>query len=143
MAQWLGWRSVFLGLAAAVPLAATLLLPALARLPAPRPAEVHDDTRRSAIGWAALGALGALLLHSASQAGASGWMLPRLLLGLAAACLAAGRLSPAGSLRAARGLPAVIAPRGLLAAAFATAEVFLPLCPWSTTSAPSRARWPS
>ncbi len=127
MVQWLGWRSVFLGVAAAVPLAAALLLPAFARLPVPVRTEGAEEARRGAIGWAALGALGALLLHTASQAGGSGWMLLCLFLGLAAAGLAARRLLPVGSLRATRGLPAVIALRGLLAAAFATAEVFLPL----------------
>ena len=40
---------------------------------------------------------------------------------------AAWRLLPAGSLRAAPGLPSVVALRGLVAAAFATAEVFMPL----------------
>jgi MFS family permease len=46
---------------------------------------------------------------------------------LVAAVVASTRLLPRGSLRFAPGLPAVIGLRGLLAAAFATAEVFLPL----------------
>ena len=37
------------------------------------------------------------------------------------------RLLPAGTLRAARGIPAVVALRGLLASAFFGAEVYLPL----------------
>jgi len=49
------------------------------------------------------------------------------LLGGLLALLAARRLLPAGTLRAAPGLPAVIALRALMAASFATAEVFLPL----------------
>lgn len=128
IAAWLvgqlGWRSVFLVVAAAVPLSAALLLPALGRLPFSAGGEAAFP--RARIGWAALGALGALLLHGASEAGATARMLA-LTLGLVVACAAASRLLPRGSLVAATGLPAVIALRGLLAAAFAAAEVFVPL----------------
>lgn len=127
LVQLFGWRAVFLGVAAVVPLAAALLLPALGRVP-PQPASTAGLPRRR-IAWAALAAAGALLLHAAAGAGA----LPALALGGALALLAAQRLLPVGSLRAAPGLPAVIALRGLLAAAFATAEVFVPL--WLTREA--------
>ena len=46
---------------------------------------------------------------------------------LAAVALAVPRLLPRGTTRAARGLPSVIAIRGLVAAAFTGAEVLLPL----------------
>lgn len=123
LVQLFGWRAVFLVAAAAVLPAAALLLPSFGRLGAPPPA---GGAARGGLGWATLGALGTLLLHGAAQA-ASAWRWPALLLGLAAAGLAARRLLPRGSLAAAPGLPAVIALRGLLAAAFASAEVFLPL----------------
>jgi len=121
-----GWRAVFLVVAAAVPFAGALLLPAFARLPLP----ARDGQRprpRGGIGWAALGAGGALMLHAAGKADAAAVMLLALALGLLAAVVAAKRLLPVGSLTGAPGLPAVIALRGLLAASFATAEVFLPL----------------
>lgn len=123
----LGWRSVFLVVAAAVPLTALLLLPAFGRLPKPEPKA--EGTPRALVGWALLGAAGALLLHAAGKAGsqAPGWMLLALLLGLAAAGAAARHLLPRGSLLARPGLPSVILLRGLLAAAFSSAEVFLPL----------------
>jgi MFS family permease len=131
MAAWLvdhlGWRAVFLVVAAAVPLAAALLLPALARLPAPTHAAGAAARSRAGVGWAALGALGALLLHAAGRTGSTAWLWPTLAIGLFAAIAAAARLLPRGSLVAAPGLPAVIALRGLLASAFATAEVFVPL----------------
>jgi MFS family permease len=123
----LGWRSVFLGVAVAVPLAAALLLPPLGRLPAASRVTGAEALPRARIGWAALAALGALLLHAASQGGTPARAASMLLLGLGVAAIAARRLLPRGSLSAARGLPAVIALRGLLAAAFATAEVFVPL----------------
>ncbi len=131
LAAWLvgqlGWRSVFLVVAAAVPLAAWLLLPAFARLPRPVHAPGAAGAPRALVGWALLGASGALLLHAAGKAGALAWMLAALLLGLVAAGAAAQHLLPRGSLGARPGLPAVIALRGLLASAFASAEVFLPL----------------
>ncbi|MEN9627294.1 MAG: hypothetical protein RJA10_521 [Pseudomonadota bacterium] len=83
LVQHAGWRWVFLAVLAVLPVAAWLLLPALARLQAPAAAAAPRP-----FSW---------------------------------------RLLPAGVLRAAPGLPAVVALRGLLAAAFATAEVFLPL----------------
>jgi MFS family permease len=125
LVEQLGWRSVFLVVAGAVPLVAALLLPAFGRLPKPlrRPA----DAPHRRIAWAAVGAVGALLLHAAGQAGSTAAMAAALVLGLVAALAAARQLLPRGSLVAAGGLPAVIALRGLLAASFASAEVFLPL----------------
>lgn len=125
LVEQLGWRAVFLVVAGAVPLAAALLLPSFGRLTKPLryPADASD--RR--IGWAAVGAFGALLLHWAGQASTRAAMFATLALGLVAALGAARKLLPRGSLVAEAGLPAVIALRGLLAAAFASAEVFVPL----------------
>lgn len=122
LVAWLGWRSVFLGVAAAVPVAAALMLPALRR--AGRGS--GEPLRWGAMRWALLASLGALMLHAASQqAGmqAAAWFA----VGLVAAGVAARRLLPAGTLAASRGLPAVVLLRGLIAAAFASAEAFLPL----------------
>lgn len=129
LASQLGWRSVFLVVLAVLPVAAVLLLPAYARLPRPAPLPADAGALTSArvrLAAALLGAVGALLLHGA--AGGDGLLGGLgLVAGLLLAWWAARRLLPAGSLRMAPGLPAVIAMRGLLAAAFATAEVFLPL----------------
>ena len=131
IAAWLagqfGWRSVFLVVALAVPLAAALLLPAFGRLPRPLPSADATAFPRAHVAWAALAAVGALSLHGASQSGTSALTRLALALGLAAAFAAARRLLPHGTLVAASGLPAVIALRGLLASAFASAEVFIPL----------------
>lgn len=137
--QW-GWPAVFLGVAAAVPLAAALLLPAFGRLPVPARTGSAPAASAKPLAWAALAATGALLLHAAGSAGASMGLFPALALGLACACTAAVRLLPTGTLVAAPGLPAVIALRGLIASAFATAEVFIPLAlireqGWSLTQA--------
>ncbi|WP_341889243.1 MFS transporter [Variovorax sp. YR752] len=126
LVQAWGWRAVFLAVAALMPLAALALLPAFARLPvhAGRGDAGHSPRR---VAWAALAAAGALLLHGASQSEAMPVAMALLAIGLSIAWLAAHRLLPRGSLLVASGLPAVIALRGLVAAAFATGEVFIPL----------------
>jgi hypothetical protein len=101
-------------------------LPAFARLPV-RQGHGDDGHTPQRIGWAAMAAVGALMLHGASQSEAMGAALTLLTIGLSIAWMAARRLLPRGSLLAASGLPAVIALRGLVAAAFATGEVFIPL----------------
>jgi MFS family permease len=131
VAAWMvaqfGWRSVFLGVAGVMPVAAVLLVPAFGRLAAPPRAVGMAAPGRARIGWAALAACGALLLHGAGNASGVAWMLVSLAIGLVAAVAASRRLLPRGTLVAARGLPTVIALRGLLASAFASAEVFVPL----------------
>lgn len=118
----LGWRSVFLAVAAAVPVAALLMLPALRQV-GPGSGE---PLRWGAMRWALLASSGALALHGASQQrGMAAGLL--FAAGGVAALVAARRLLPAGTLVAARGLPSVILLRGLIAAAFASAEAFLPL----------------
>jgi MFS family permease len=135
LVQFLGWRSVFLAVAAAVPVAAALMLPALQRVGS----GTGEELRWGAMRWALLASAGALTLHSASQQTGAGAAL-LFGAGLVAAGLAARLLLPAGTLRAARGLPTVILLRGLIAATFASAEAFLPLLltqhfGWSLTQA--------
>jgi len=135
LVQVLGWRSVFLAVAAAVPVAAALMLPALRRAGG----GTGEALRWGAMRWALLASAGALLLHSASQQGGARASL-LFVAGLVAALFAARRLLPAGTLAAARGLPSVILLRGFIAAAFASAEAFLPLLltqhfGWSLTQA--------
>lgn len=136
MVNWWGWRSVFLLVLALVPLAAAFLLPAFRRLPAvvltPRaaadaaPARGAASSAPSPLRWAAVGAAGALLLNGMSSLKAH-WQTAALILGLLGVLWAARRLLPPGTLLAKRGLPSVVALRALLAAAFASAEVFIPL----------------
>ncbi|CAD7383985.1 MFS transporter [Xanthomonas arboricola] len=121
--QHVGWRWLFLS----VPL---LAIPAgLMLWPAIRGRTWSRDTAgasNAALCWAvgaALGVLGVYLggqLHGTSALLA---MLPALLLTVCCAW----QLLPAGTLRLARGLPSVIALRGIAAAAFFGFEAFLPL----------------
>lgn len=135
LVQTLGWRSVFLAVAAAVPVAAALILPALKRAGS----GTGEVLQWGAMRWALAASVGALVLHGASQpSGVNALLL--FAAGLAVAGFAARRLLPAGTLTAARGMPTVVLLRGLIAAAFASAEAFLPLLltehfRWSLTQA--------
>lgn len=120
VADTVGWRWVFLGVVALVGGAAALVAPALRRVEVASTATPFPTGRLLWALTAAAAVLGFELLGSRTG----------LLLALAgAAFLLAGvalrRLLPAGSLVAARGLPAVIATRGLLSASFFCAEAYI------------------
>ncbi len=121
------WRWVFLSVPPVVIGAAALVLPALRDIgPAPNAAAVANGHHRRRTAWAVGAAGSVLLLH---DFGHRNDML-RLLLPLVAviALVACARhLLPVGTLRAARGLPAVVALRSIASAAFFGTEVFLPL----------------
>jgi MFS family permease len=127
LVEYMGWRSVFLLAAAATPFAAALLLPAFSRLPTPTPIDTSVLNQAPALRWAFLAAAGALLMQGVSVAGTGWHAVATGSFGMAASLVAAWRLLPPGTLCGRRGLPAVVALRGLLAAAFGTAEVFIPL----------------
>jgi MFS family permease len=121
--EHVGWRWVFL----AVPLlalpSAALLQPALRSLPR---AAAAARSSAAPLLWSIGAAAGICLLYLGGQqrgAWAAATVLPALALLLACAW----RLLPRGTLRAARGLPSVIALRGIAGSAFFGCEAFLPL----------------
>ncbi|MGX5730820.1 MFS transporter [Pseudoxanthomonas beigongshangi] len=121
--EHVGWRWVFL----AVPLlaipAAWALRPGLKALP---PAIAGTTGGRSRLPWAVLAAAAACVLHLAGQQhDARGALL--LAVALITLVAATRKLLPAGSLSLRRGLPSVIALRGVASATFFGAEVFIPL----------------
>lgn len=121
--EHVGWRWVFL----AVPI---LAVPAaIALRGALRTIERTTGTPADASGRMlnAVGAsIGACLLFLAGQE--SGWLAVAMFLPAVALLVGCGRrLLPKGTLVAARGLPAVIALRGVAASAFFGTEAFLPL----------------
>lgn len=114
------WRWVFLGTVGFVALALVLLAPALRGL---EPHADGVDTPAVRLWWAVAGAVAVLALELLGSArGATGL---GALVALAGVWVALGRLLPAGSRVAARGLPAVVATRGLLSAAFFCAEAYV------------------
>lgn len=126
-----GWRWVFLGVPALAVPAVAAMWPALAGLrdaaaAVGKPATAPPRAGRRAVGLAVLTAAGVLALHRGGQSHGA-VELVWLAAGVVATVFALPRLLPSGTLRAARGLPTVVALRGLLPAAFFGSEVFLPL----------------
>ncbi|MCB7134973.1 MFS transporter [Cellulosimicrobium marinum] len=130
--EHVGWRWVFLAVPVLALPALVLMRPGLhaARgtgqgVPDGAP-HLDRSARHASLGWAVVAAVGIGALNYAGQLRGVG--LVALLAGaLAAVALAVPRLLPPGTTRAARGLPSVVAIRGLVAAAFTGAEVLLPL----------------
>lgn len=122
IAETVGWRWAVLGAIVPALLAAALLAPALGTPGA------HADVRLSKrhLGLAALAALSVLAVSVGGQRGFAGWWIP-VVLGLVCAVLAVPRLLPAGTWTGRRGLPSVIATRGVVSLAFFGVEAYLPL----------------
>ena len=126
VAQHLGWRFVFLGLAVLPLVAAAVVWPPLRRLGvapaagAGAGAEASLPVRAALV--LAIGA-GAIVEGLGNSSVAVG--LPLVLVGLAIGLPALRRLTPPGTLRAARGMPAAIATRGLATFAFFGTDAFL------------------
>ncbi|MGH8053354.1 MAG: MFS transporter [Stenotrophomonas sp.] len=128
--QHAGWRWVFLGVPILAVPAALVLRPALRRITNtnPTPAETANSAAAepSPVPWAVGAASGALLLYVGGQyhdLKALALLLPAIALLI----LCSWKLLPAGTLRVRRGLPSVIALRGMIGAAFFGCEAFLPL----------------
>lgn len=122
VAELAGWRWVFLG----VPL---LAVPAwlLVRGTGVRgDSDAQESHPRPPLGYALLAAAGVLGVSVAGQRELPLWPL---LLGAAvvAVVVAARRLLPQGTWTFARGVPSMLAARGLVGTAFAAAEVYVPL----------------
>lgn len=128
LVQWAGWRWVFLGVFCLLPPVAVLVLPPLRQADPVEPPVMDGGAGRRRIAWAAMAGLAALVLHQWGRSPPPGWAgLAGLAGGVTVLWLSARALLPAGTLRADRGLPTVILLRGLLAASFLAAEVFIPL----------------
>ena len=125
--EHLGWRWVFLLVPVVAGLAAMMVLPPLRGIgPLPDDGSTPEGENRRRINWAIGAAASALLLSYAGQQ--RGWIAAALLAAALAGLLASMlKLLPEGTLRAGRGLPTVIALRGIASAAFFGTEVFLPL----------------
>ncbi|HZC27637.1 MAG TPA: MFS transporter [Actinopolymorphaceae bacterium] len=116
------WRWVFLGL---VPLAVgpvLLVIPRLRGLPGVEPTAPRTGRKRRALG----AAVGIGLLQYAGQR-PSWWSLLMLAAGLTLLVLSLPGLLPPRTLRLGRGLPSVVALRGVFAGAFFGAQAFIPL----------------
>ncbi|MCG5215771.1 MFS transporter [Streptosporangium soli] len=118
----IGWRWVFLGVPLLTVPAALVMWRGLAGKPIRGGQAAPAPGLGVKVVWAAVTAVGAGLM----QYGSDG-RLPLLLIGFVILVVALPRLLPAGTLRAARGLPAVVALRGLATGAFFASEILVPL----------------
>ncbi len=123
MAEAIGWRSVFLVLAPLPILAGLLAFPSLRRIPVGTPSPRAKARVISAIVLAA----GAGLVLAGIGSPHPVTAIPLLVAGLALALPAMRRLLPEGTLRAAPGMPAVVATVGLVNLAFFGVDAFIPL----------------
>ncbi len=124
VADFVGWRWVFLGLVPVLPFATILVLPVLQTL-APSRSTGSWDLRRL---FAALGlVIGAGLTLSGLQAPSLLLTLVMTLPGLVLGTLSLYRVLPKGTLKAKAGMPAAIATMGILSLAFFGGDAFLPL----------------
>ncbi len=123
VAEHLGWRWVFLGLAPLTPLAALLALPAIRQLN--QSVDIPRDWRR--IGAAVQLAVGVGLALAGPAIGSIIVTLLFVVIGVLIAIPALRRLLPEGTLRLTPGLPAAIAAAGLASLAFFGTDSFIPL----------------
>jgi len=127
----LSWHWVFLGLVPVVVLAVGLVVPAVRRCGKPDP-DRGITVRRRGVVLAALGAaVGVSALTWASQRPSAS---AAAVAGVALVAMVPSirRLLPEGVFRTRRGVPAVVAARGLLAGVFFTVNSYLPLILTST-----------
>lgn len=120
VAHAVGWRWVFLGVVALVATAGFLIAPALRRI---QPRAGDQPTPWARLLWALVAAVAVLGLELVGSREGAVALLAVAALALVA--LALRRLLPLGTLRAARGLPAVIGTRGLMSASFFCTEAYV------------------
>ncbi len=129
VAEVFSWHWVFLGVVGLVVPALVMIVPVLRGMDREPEQATTPPWAVGRIAWAALAALAVLGLNLSAEASIAGVPAAPVLLAAAAvviALVAVRPLVPRGTLLARRGLPSVILTRGLAAAAFFGAEVYLP-----------------
>jgi MFS family permease len=136
--QALGWRWVFLGLLPFLVVAGGLGLSALHRVQAAVPVRDADDEGAAVrrLPNALLAAAGAGILVAALTAQTLPTVLAGSAIGIALLLPAFRRLTPAGTMVIAAGVPAAIFLRGVMTFAFFTGDAYVPLLlqTWRGTS---------
>jgi MFS family permease len=127
------WRFVFLGLLPLIAVAAAMTLPAIAAVrPAAERSEAEEEhnaavAARRRLPLALVLAIGAGMTVAGLTDARFVPGLPLVVLGLAIGFPAFRRLTPVGTLRAARGLPSAVLLRGVLTFAFFAADAYVAL----------------
>jgi MFS family permease len=122
------WRYVFLGLLPLIAVTAALTLPAIRAVRSvDPPAEAEASAARRRLPVAVLLAIGAGMTVGGLTDARLWPGLPLAVAGIAIGLPAFNRLTPPGTFRAARGLPAAVLLRGLMTFTFFAADVYVPL----------------
>ena len=121
-----GWRFVFLGLLPLIAIAAGIAYPQVRRV---GPAAVSDNaaTLRDRLPLALVVAFGAGLLIAGLTSGQPILLAVLGTIGAVLTVVALERLTPPGTLRAARGLPAAVLVRGIITFAFFAVDAYIAL----------------
>lgn len=118
------WHWVFLGVVVLALAALLMVLPALRGLTGAESSGPTPPWALGRLGWAALAAVAVLGLDLIGDVPTAGPLMAAA--GVVIALIAVRRLVPAGTLRARRGLPTTILVRGIVAAGFFAAQIYLP-----------------
>jgi MFS family permease len=124
IAEQYGWRVVFLVLLPLVPVALSLIVRALIRLPG---LHVRSSAAPRKAGTAMLMAIGLAVTLMGLDQSSIPLMVGLGILGGASAYVAARRVLPPATLTFGRGLPAILAMRGVLAYGYFGALAFFPM----------------
>jgi MFS family permease len=133
----IGWRWVFLGLLPLIAVSSGIAFPQVRRIGADPAAIATAATLRRRLPLALVVAAGTGMLLAGLTSGDTVLLAGLGTVGAGMAVLALGRLTPAGTLRAARGLPAAVLMRGIITFAFFAVDAYvaLALVEWRGLSA--------
>ncbi len=127
VAEVAGWRWVFLGLLPLIVLSSAIAFPAVRSI-GPDPTDAANAaTLRERAPLAIVVALGAGFLLAGLTSGQPILLVVLGIVGTLLAIYALRRLTPAGTLRAARGLPAAVLMRGIITFAFFAVDAYVAL----------------
>ena len=125
VAEAFSWHWVFLGVIALLVPAAGMMLPPILRVRDQVQGDESVQWSLGRVGWSVLTAAAALTL-SLSKEFTDPWRWIIAVVSIALVVVAARPLMPAGTLLAARGLPATVLLRLIVAGAFFGSEIYLP-----------------
>ncbi len=122
-----GWRYVFLGLLPLIAISSGIAYPQVRRVGPAATVSDNAATLRERLPLALLVATGTGLLLAGLTSGQPALLVGLGAIGAAMALLALRRLTPPGTLRAARGLPAAVLVRGIITFAFFGVDAYIAL----------------
>ena len=122
-----GWRWVFLGLLPLIVVSSSIAFPAVRRVGPDPSAAANAATLRERAPLAIVVAVGTGLLLAGMTSGQPIPLAILGVLGVALAIFALRRLTPSGTLTAARGLPAAVLMRGMITFAFFAVDAYVAL----------------